>query len=174
MKILWKRSGTTKTTFCTSQRGYRRGYRADSECKGAFRRIAETNWDYAEPGALFWDRIEGWNLLSNTKQFSYAGVNPCAEEPLPAGGSCLLGSINLSEFVQDPFTDHAQFDFEGLKHCVDVSVRALNEVLEEGLPLHPLKEQQERGTVEADRTRNHGTCGLSDQTRPDLRGRGCS
>ena len=108
-----------------------------------FRRIAETNWDYAEPGALFWDRIEGWNLLSNTEEFSYAGVNPCAEEPLPAGGSCLLGSINLSEFVQDPFTDHAQFDFEGLKHCVAVSVRALNEVLEEGLPLHPLKEQQD-------------------------------
>ena len=70
-------------------------------------------------------------------------MNPCAEEPLPAGGSCLLGSINLSEFVMDPFTDHAQFDFEGLKHCVQVSVRALNEVLEEGLPLHPLKEQQD-------------------------------
>ena len=88
-----------------------------------FRRIAETNWDYAEPGALFWDRIEGWNLLSNTEEFSYAGVNPCAEEPLPAGGSCLLGSINLSEFVQDPFTDHSQFDFEGLKHCVALSAR---------------------------------------------------
>ena len=108
-----------------------------------FHRIAETNWDYAEPGALFWDRIDNWNLLSNTAEFSYAGVNPCAEEPLPAGGSCLLGSINLSEFVQNPFTDHAQFDFEGLKHCVEVSVGALNEVLEEGLPLHPLKEQQE-------------------------------
>ena len=108
-----------------------------------FRRIAETNWDYAEPGALFWDRIEGWNLLSNTEEFSYAGVNPCAEEPLPAGGSCLLGSINLAEFVNNAFTDHAEFDFEGLKHCVEVSVRALNEVLEEGLPLHPLKEQQD-------------------------------
>ena len=44
-----------------------------------FHRITETNWDYAEPGALFWDRITGWNLLSNTKEFSYAGVNPCAE-----------------------------------------------------------------------------------------------
>ena len=40
-----------------------------------FHRITETNWDYAEPGALFWDRITGWNLLSNTKEFSYAGVN---------------------------------------------------------------------------------------------------
>ena len=125
-----------------------------------FRRIAETNWDYAEPGALFWDRIEGWNLLSNTKEFSYAGVNPCAEEPLPAGGSCLLGSINLSEFVQDPFTDHAQFDFEGLKHCVDVAVRALNEVLEEGLPLHPLEEQRE--SVAEWRQIGLGIMGLAD------------
>lgn len=108
-----------------------------------FRRIAETNWDYAEPGALFWDRITGWNLLSNTKEFSYAGVNPCAEEPLPAGGSCLLGSINLAEFVEEEFTSSAVFDFDGFRQCVYASVDALNEVLEEGLPLHPLKEQQE-------------------------------
>ena len=113
------------------------------DAKELFRRIAEVNWDYAEPGALFWDRVKDWNLLSNTKEFSYAGVNPCAEEPLPAGGSCLLGSINLSEFVCDPFTDHASFDFDGFKACVKASVKALNEVLEEGLPLHPLEEQRE-------------------------------
>ena len=125
-----------------------------------FKRIAETNWDYAEPGALFWDRIEGWNLLTNTEEFSYAGVNPCAEEPLPAGGSCLLGSINLSEFVQNPFTGHAEFDFEGLKRCVEVSVRALNEVLEEGLPLHPLQEQRE--SVAKWRQIGLGIMGLAD------------
>ena len=82
-----------------------------------FRRIAETNWDFAEPGALFWDRITGWNLLSNTEDFAYAGVNPCAEEPLPAGGSCLLGSVNLAEFVQNAFTDTAFFDFDSFKKC---------------------------------------------------------
>lgn len=125
-----------------------------------FRRITETNWDYAEPGALFWDRITSWNLLSNTKEFSYAGVNPCAEEPPPAGGSCLLGSVNLAEFVQNPFTDEAFFDFEGLKECVQASVRALNEVLEEGLPLHPLKEQ--RDSVEQWRQIGLGIMGLAD------------
>ncbi len=113
------------------------------DAKELFHHIAETNWDYGEPGALFWDRISGWNLLANTKEFSYAGVNPCAEEPLPAGGSCLLGSINLSEFVQNPFSSKALFDIEGFKSCVRESVRALNEVLEEGLPLHPLEEQRE-------------------------------
>lgn len=125
-----------------------------------FRKIAETNWDYAEPGALFWDRITSWNLLSNTKDFAYAGVNPCAEEPLPAGGSCLLGSLNLSEFVQDAFTENAMFDFENFRTCVQASVRALNEVLEEGLPLHPLQEQQE--SVEQWRQIGLGIMGLAD------------
>ena len=125
-----------------------------------FRKIAETNWDYAEPGALFWDRVESWNLLSNTKEFKYAGVNPCAEEPLPAGGSCLLGSINLSQFVENEFTDNAAFDFDGFRKCVAASVRALNEVLDEGLPLHPLEEQ--RKSVEKWRQIGLGIMGLAD------------
>lgn len=125
-----------------------------------FHRITETNWDYAEPGALFWDRVESWNLLSNTKEFSYAGVNPCAEEPLPAGGSCLLGSMNLSAFVKNPFTDEAYFDFDEFKQCVQASVKALNEVLEEGLPLHPLPEQRE--SVEQWRQIGLGIMGLAD------------
>ncbi|MGE1062545.1 adenosylcobalamin-dependent ribonucleoside-diphosphate reductase [Megasphaera paucivorans] len=125
-----------------------------------FRLIAETNWDYAEPGALFWDRICSWNLLAHTQEFSYAGVNPCAEEPLPAGGSCLLGSINLANFVNDPFTEEAAFDFEDFKHCVAVSVRALNDVLDEGLPLHPLQEQ--RDSVQQWRQIGLGIMGLGD------------
>lgn len=128
--------------------------------KELFRHIAETNWDYAEPGALFWDRITGWNLLSNTKEFSYAGVNPCAEEPLPAGGSCLLGSINLSAFVKNEFTGEAFFDFEEFEKCVQAAVRALNEVLEEGLPLHPLAEQRE--SVAKWRQIGLGIMGLAD------------
>ena len=125
-----------------------------------FRLIAETNWDYAEPGALFWDRVKNWNLLSNTKEFEYAGVNPCAEEPLPAGGSCLLGSINLSGFVHDPFSDNAAFDYDGFRKCVAASVKALNEVLDEGLPLHPLEEQQE--SVRKWRQIGLGIMGLAD------------
>lgn len=104
-----------------------------------FHKLCEMNWDYAEPGMLFWDRIDNWNLLSCDDEFHYAGTNPCAEEPLPAGGSCLLGSINLSEFV----TPNKTFDFENFKQTVDISVKALNDVLDEGLPLHPLKEQRE-------------------------------
>ena len=79
------------------------------KAKELFRLLCQNNWDYAEPGILFWDRIKDWNLLSNNDEFEYAGTNPCAEEPLPAGGSCLLGSINLTEFVKNPFTANAEF-----------------------------------------------------------------
>lgn len=128
--------------------------------KKLFHEMAAMNWDYAEPGALFWDHIQNGSLLANTEEFSYAGVNPCAEEPLPAGGSCLLGSINLSAFVKDPFTENASFDFEEFKKCVAICVRALNEVLEEGLPLHPLEEQ--RKSVADWRQIGLGIMGLAD------------
>ncbi|MCI1723126.1 MAG: adenosylcobalamin-dependent ribonucleoside-diphosphate reductase [Lachnospiraceae bacterium] len=108
-----------------------------------FSKLAQTNWDYAEPGCLFWDRISDWNLLSKIKSFSYAGTNPCAEEPLPAGGSCLLGSMNLAAFV----TKEGQFDYGEFRRAVAVSIDGLNEALEEGLPLHPLKEQQDSVSI---------------------------
>lgn len=130
------------------------------DARRLFALLAHTNWDYAEPGALFWDRITGWNLLSNTQNFAYAGVNPCAEEPLPAGGSCLLGSINLAEFVSDPFTEKAAFEMESFTQTVQLCVRGLNRVLEEGLPLHPLAEQRE--SVARWRQIGLGIMGLAD------------
>lgn len=103
--------------------------------------IAANNYDWAEPGILFWDTIKSYNLLDEFKDFKYAGVNPCAEEPLPAGGSCLLGALNLSEFVENPFTPQAAFNIPEFKHAVRIAIRALNNVLDEGLNLHPLDEQ---------------------------------
>lgn len=269
--------------------------------------MSETNWDYGEPGMLFWDRISNYNLLSTTPKFEYAGTNPCftgdtlipikvddelkyvtikslvgkrpevyckdsngatvtrqadrvcrtrkdsevvriifkngsylkctpdhlfyvdgrnwvmakdivsdtqlfsgiddqtyivqqvhteselqdvydisvpglhnffvvpsgqeyhdygvlasncGEEPLPAGGSCLLGSINLSEFVIDAFKSNARFDFDSFSECVRLCVRALNDVLDEGLPLHPLQEQ--RDSVSRWRQIGLGIMGLAD------------
>ncbi len=125
-----------------------------------FMKLITNNWDYAEPGILFWDKIENNHLLSADKDFKYAGVNPCAEEPLPAGGSCLLGSINLSEFVTEPFTQHATFDNDKFKECVRDCVVGLNEVLEEGLPLHPLEQQKE--SVSKYRQIGLGVMGIAD------------
>lgn len=122
--------------------------------------LAKRNWEWAEPGLLYWDRITGYNMLNNDGNFAYAGVNPCAEEPLPAGGSCLLGSINLSEFVTDPFTDKANVDWDGLEEAVAIAVLGLNEVLNEGIMLHPLHEQRE--SVKNWRQIGLGTMGLAD------------
>ena len=129
------------------------------KAKEIFHLLALRNWEWAEPGILYWDRIQGYNLLDNTG-FKYAGVNPCAEEPLPAGGSCLLGSINLSEFVINPFTNNAKIDYEALEEATSISIVGLNQVLIEGLNFHPLKEQQE--TVRNLRQIGLGTLGLAD------------
>lgn len=125
-----------------------------------FKKLSDSNWDMGEPGCLFWDRITDYNLLANTEEFEYAGTNPCAEEPLPAGGSCLLGSINLAEFVNKPFTSDAIFDYDYFKLAVEESIIALNEVLDEGLPLHPLKEQ--RDSVSDWRQVGLGVMGIAD------------
>lgn len=122
--------------------------------------LAKRNWEWAEPGMLYWDRITRYNMLNNDERFSYAGVNPCAEEPLPAGGSCLLGSINLSEFVLNPFTSEATIDNSSLVDAVKKAVRALNDVLDEGATLHPLEEQ--RNSVRNWRQIGLGTMGLAD------------
>ena len=125
-----------------------------------FMKLITNNWDFAEPGILFWDNIERYHLLSDDKEFKYAGVNPCAEEPLPPGGSCLLGSINLAEFVVEPFTNNAIFDIQKFKNTVADCIIGLNEVLDEGLELHPLKEQTE--SVRQYRQIGLGVMGIAD------------
>lgn len=100
-------------------------------------KLAFNNWDMGEPGVLFWDAVERGGLLSEYPNFHYAGVNPCAEEPLPLGGSCLLGSLNLAAFVEN-----GSFNFDAFVQAVRVGVEALNQVLDEGIPLHPLAIQR--------------------------------
>lgn len=122
--------------------------------------IALNNYDWAEPGILYWDTVKRYNLLDEFAYFEYAGVNPCAEEPLPAGGSCLLGALNLSEFVENPFTDKAAFNIPEFKSAVRIAIRALNDVLDEGLELHPLEEQ--RNSVRDWRQIGLGIMGFAD------------
>lgn len=123
-------------------------------------KLALNNWKMAEPGILYWDKIQNYNLMQYYDDFNYVGVNPCAEEPLPAGGSCLLGAINLSEFIIDPFTPNARFDYDEFKKVIHKAIFALNDVLIEGMPLHPLEEQ--RKTVGDLRQIGLGIMGLAD------------
>ncbi|MCK9444788.1 MAG: adenosylcobalamin-dependent ribonucleoside-diphosphate reductase [Tissierellaceae bacterium] len=108
-----------------------------------FRKIATNNWNMAEPGVLYTNRINSWHLMSEDETFEFAGVNPCAEETLPAFGSCNLSSINLSEFVKNPFTKFAYFEYEKFGDMVREGVIYLNQVLDENMELHPLEQQRE-------------------------------
>ena len=121
-----------------------------------FNLLCEQNWNYAEPGILFWDRISDYNLLGNNPEFEYAGTNPCGEEPLPAGGSCLLVALNLAAFVDN----EGVFDTKQFERAVRIAVRALNDVLDEGLEKHPLQEQ--RDSVRDWRQIGLGVMGIAD------------
>lgn len=123
-------------------------------------KLAENNWGYAEPGMLFWDRVRTHNLLTAYEEFEYVGTNPCGEIPLPAYGSCNLGSMNLSAYVLNPFTEKAEFDFESFKKDVETCVVALNEVLIEGRDLHPLEKQKQ--VIDDYRQIGLGVTGLAD------------
>ena len=123
-------------------------------------KLAENNWGYAEPGMLFWDRVRTHNLLTAYEEFEYAGTNPCGELPLPAYGSCNLGSINLSRYVLNPFTEKAEFDFNELSKDIEVCVTALNDVMREGRDLHPLEKQKQ--VIDDYRQIGLGVTGLAD------------
>lgn len=125
------------------------------KAKNIFLKLCENNWNYAEPGILYWNRIENYNIVSEDSEFKYDGVNPCAEEPLPAGGSCLLGSFNLSAYVKN-----GEFDYNKFKNDIPIVVKAMNDILDEGLPLHPLQIQKD--TVKDWRQIGIGIMGLGD------------
>ena len=118
-----------------------------------YKLMIKTVYDWGEPGCIFTNRFRNYNLMEFDTDYEIATCNPCGEQPLPKNFSCNLGSLNLSEFVVYPYTKNAYFDWDDFINAVGIAVEALDNIIDENIERHALKEQ-------AENSRNYRNIGL--------------
>ena len=108
-----------------------------------YRLMIETVYDWGEPGCIFTNKFRNYNLMQFDDEYEIATCNPCGEQPLPKDFSCNLGSLNLSEFVEEPYTEKSYFAWDDFIKAVGVAVEALDDIIDENIKRHALMKQAE-------------------------------
>lgn len=125
-----------------------------------FDEYCRTQWDWGDPGALFVDRLNDYNLLSGYDDYNIEITNPCGEFGSNAYNSCNLMSINLYNFIDDKFGENPHLNKEAFADAVHTAIRALDEILDYGYETQPL--DANRTCIDDWRSVGLGLFGLAD------------
>lgn len=108
-----------------------------------FKMLVDNCYDWADPACLFTNKFRNYNLMQFDEDYEIETCNPCGEQPLPKHGACCLSSLNLSEFIVNPYTPQAYLNTADLLSAIDVGIKTLDKLIDENYNRHPLQQQRD-------------------------------